>query len=226
MRTLIVAATSVEIAPLIAQLRYSAERGPRVKAYTHAGHDVDVLVAGVGMVATAAWTCRILAQTSYDLVLNIGVCGSFDAAVRPATVVHVVSDCIAELGAEDDGGFLTAQELGLLADDDVPFTGGRLVNPAPPRNATLNALPAVAGITVNTVHGNERSIADVTRRFRPQVESMEGAGFMYACLIHGVVFAQIRAVSNVIETRNRAAWKITEAIASLTSTTSNVLDHA
>jgi len=226
MRILTVAATSVEVAPLIAQLRYSAERGPSVKAYAHPGHDVDVLVTGIGMVATAAWTCKILTQGSYDLVLNIGVCGSFDAAVRPATVVHVVSDCIAELGAEDGDRFLTAQELGLLADDDFPFAAGRLVNSAPPQNATLNALPAVAGITVNTVHGSERSIADVTRRFRPEVESMEGAGFMYACLIHGVVFAQIRAVSNVVEKRNREAWKITEAIASLTDTALKVLDHA
>ena len=32
---------------------------------------------------------------------------------------------------------------------------------------------------------------------------MEGAGFMYACLIHGLPFAQVRAVSNIVETRNR-----------------------
>ena len=32
---------------------------------------------------------------------------------------------------------------------------------------------------------------------------MEGAAFMYACLIHGVPFAQVRAVSNIVERRNR-----------------------
>ena len=56
------------------------------------------------------------------------------------------------------------------------------------------------------------SIARVVELFRPQVESMEGAAFMYACLIHQVPFAQIRAVSNVVEKRNRAAWKMAEAI--------------
>ena len=35
---------------------------------------------------------------------------------------------------------------------------------------------------------------------------------MYACLIHGVPFAQVRAVSNVVERRNRDAWKLAEAI--------------
>ena len=33
---------------------------------------------------------------------------------------------------------------------------------------------------------------------------MEGAAFMYVCLMHQVPFAQIRAVSNVVERRNRA----------------------
>ena len=37
-------------------------------------------------------------------------------------------------------------------------------------------------------------------RCRPQVESMEGAAFMHACLIHEISFAQVRAVSNVVET--------------------------
>ena len=44
---------------------------------------------------------------------------------------------------------------------------------------------------------------------------MEGAAFMYACLMHDVPFAQIRAVSNVVERRNREAWKIREAIDAL-----------
>jgi futalosine hydrolase len=81
----------------------------------------------------------------------------------------------------------------------------------------------VDGITVSTVHGREPSIAGVTERFAPQVESMEGAAFMYACLVHGQQFAQIRAVSNVVERRNRAAWKLSEAIESLGRTTLQIL---
>ena len=52
-------------------------------------------------------------------------------------------------------------------------------------------------------------------RFEPQIESMEGAGFMFACLIHTMPFAQVRAVSNMVERRNRAAWKMGEAVDSL-----------
>jgi futalosine hydrolase len=175
------------------------------------------------MVATAAWCSRALAETRYDLGLNVGLCGSFDRALAVGSVVHVVSDRIAELGAEDDEVFVSIDELG-VPDDSVDVVNGsgggvfsraELVNTAPPKSAELNRLPAVKGITVNTVHGNQQSIAGVARRFHPQVESMEGAAFMYACMIHGLAFAQVRAVSNVVEKRNRAAWRVADAVENL-----------
>ena len=187
-----------------------------MKSYTHGPHDVDVLISGIGMVATAVWCSRTLALAAYNLALNFGVCGSFDPALAPGRVVHVVSDRIAELGAEDGDAFLTMEQLGLAAD-------GECINPSPPANVGLNGLPPVRGITVNTVHGNDRSIAEMTRLFAPQVESMEGAAFMYACITSGVAFAQVRAVSNVVERRNRQAWKIGEAIDTLGRTGLSIL---
>jgi futalosine hydrolase len=224
MRILVVAATDIEIAPVLTRLRQVSDLGPRVKAYAFGDHDVDVLTTGVGMVATAAWCSHQLALTPYDLGLNFGVCGSFDRALAPGEVVHVVSDRIAELGAEDQDTFLTIQQMHLLGDDEFPFAGGQLVNRTPPSNSTLKSLPAAAGITVNTVHGRQRSIADVVQRFKPQVESMEGAAFMYSCLILGVAFAQVRSVSNAVEPRNRDTWKISEAIGNLGRTALSILN--
>ena len=209
MRILIVSATAAEVDPAV------KETGPH--------HDIDLLVTGVGMVATAARCAQALARERYDLALNLGVCGSFDRALPPGTVVHVVTDRIAELGAQDDERFLTIHDLQLLDEDEPPFRGGRLVNDAPPVNAALSALPAVHAVTVNTVHGEEHSIDAVVRRFQPQVESMEGAAFMYACLVQGVRFAQVRAVSNIVERRNRGAWKLKEAIDNLGAAAANII---
>jgi futalosine hydrolase len=200
---LIVAATEAEIAALRPAL----------------GGGVDVLVTGVGMVATAARCARALARQRYALVLNVGVCGSFDPALTPGTVVHVVRDRIAELGAEDGGAFLTMTEIGLPGES-------AFVNTAPPDSLALRALRPVEGITVNTVHGDERSIAAVVERFHPQVESMEGAAFMCACIDAGVPFAQVRAVSNVVERRNRAAWRLDEAMVNLSRTAAQILERA
>jgi len=215
MRLLLVAATELELAPLVARLTPVSHSLERWASFRSGSHDVDILATGVGMTATAVWCARVLARQSYDLAVNLGVCGSFRSAHPPGTVVNVVSDCIPELGAEDGDQFLTVHELGLLRPDEPPFRDGRLVNPDASPNRVIVALPAVSGITVNTVHGSEHSIARVVERFHPAVETMEGAAFMYACLVSGVRFAQVRAVSNMVEKRNRAAWKMGEAVAAL-----------
>ena len=203
MRILIVGATPFEVSPLTARLRYVAASGRRSASYTFRSHDVDVLTTGVGMVATAAWCSRAYAAEHYDLALNVGLCGSFDSSIAPVSVVHVTADRIVELGAEDGARFLTIHEMQLLGEDEFPFKSGLLVNAAPPALGPLQELRTVTGITVNTVHGNASTIAAVRERFSPEIETMEGAAFMYASLIAGVPFAQVRAVSNVVERRNR-----------------------
>jgi futalosine hydrolase len=213
-RTLIVAATDVELAPILAGLADGRPRHRRLIEYTSGARRLDALTTGVGIAATAAWCSRTLAETRYDFALNVGLCGSFDPSLEPGTVVHIVSDRFAELGAEDGEQFLTVEDLGLEDRTDARLSG-ELANHAVPANAALRRLPAVRGITVNTVHGAESSIAAVRARFSPQIESMEGAAFMYACLMYDIPFAQVRAVSNVVERRNRSAWRISEAIDAL-----------
>jgi len=218
-RILIVAATDAEVSPILQRMYSTTTDDPCVDTYTHCAHEIDVLITGVGMVATAAWCSRALTQQTYDLALNLGVCGSFDEFIEPGTVVHVTSDRLAELGAEDGEQFLTLNDLDLPGESEF-------VNLDPPSTPEIDAMPAVSGITVNTVHGNERSIAAVSERFMPQVESMEGAAFMSACLMHKVQFAQIRAVSNIVERRNREGWKMAEAIRNLSVSALRIIDQA
>ena len=78
-----------------------------------------------------------------------------------------------------------------------------------------NQLAEVKAITVNTVHGDAESIAQTIDRFKPQIESMEGAAFFFACQQSQVTGIQIRAISNKVERRNRANWEIELAIKNL-----------
>ncbi|MCC7416758.1 MAG: futalosine hydrolase [Acidobacteria bacterium] len=223
-RLLVVAATPGEIAPVVERLGDGIDNG-LLRSYCRHTTQIDVLITGVGMVPTAVWCTRALAKTRYDLCINCGVCGSFDPALAPGTVVRVASDRIAGLGAESGDELLSLAELGLAEAGPHKLSGGGELRAACPANAAIRTLPAVRGITVNAVHGSERSIRLAVERFQPQVESMEGAAFMYACMAHGVELAQIRAVSNVVEPRNRQAWKLPEAIASLGEAALRILDQ-
>lgn len=212
MRLLIVAATRPEIAPLLDHLGPATAVDARLDRHDSPHGLRDVLITGVGMVATAVWVTQALTRHQYDAAYNFGLCGAFEDDCPIGQVVHVVADRPSELGAEDGDRFLPIEDLGLTAPDEFPFVGSWLRNAAPPPGETLRTLPAVRGITVNTVHGRESSIAAVRARHDPQVESMEGAAFMCACLVSGVPFAQVRAVSNRVERRNRAAWDIGLAV--------------
>jgi futalosine hydrolase len=221
MRLLIVAATEPEIEPLLAALLLTGEKDTRLNSYEYQRTKIDVLITGVGMVATAAWTSRVLTASKhdtvsgYDAAINAGICGSFDRTLALGDVVHVQTDCMPELGAEDDEQFIGIHDLKLLREEEFPYRNGRLQGHDAALFGRLLQLKRVSGITVNKVHGNERSIAEMTSRLNPQTESMEGAAFYYACAVAGVPALQVRAVSNYVEKRNRDAWKIGEAVKNL-----------
>lgn len=228
MRILIVSATSAEIAPLLfsREMELQETVHPRLKTYRFGpGTAADVLTTGVGMTATAYWLGRALAEGQYDAAFNFGICGSFDRRIALGEVVHVTSDRFSETGAQDGELFLSLEDMGLQSPGEYPFTDGRIFNQHLPGIMKNSGLRQVSGITVNTVHGDETAIGKIVQRLQPQVESMEGAAFLYACLLSGVRCAQVRAVSNYVEKRNRAAWKIDAAVRNLNDFAFDLLSH-
>ncbi|TND04532.1 MAG: futalosine nucleosidase [Bacteroidetes bacterium] len=217
MKILLVAATAEEIALLLFTrgLTFVETEEKHLKRYHFGSLVADVLVTGVGMTATAFWLGKTLSEGKYDAAFNLGICGSFDRKLGLGEVVHITSDCFPELGAQDDEKFISTQEMGLQRPDEFPFTGGRIINRHLPEIMKSSGLPSVSGITVNTVHGHEASIDAIRERFHPQVESMEGAAFLYSCLLAGVRCAQVRVISNYVEKRNREAWEIEKAVRAL-----------
>ncbi|MFD2598118.1 futalosine hydrolase [Sphingobacterium corticis] len=192
MRILIVAATSGEVQP---SLLFLKEQG------------IDVLITGVGMVETAFALGERLAQTQYDLLLNVGVAGSFSRAIQIGDVLGVSADRLIELGAEDGEQFLPIEEMGLA---ESVFKVGVLTNLPP------TGLPDVKAITVNTVHGNNDSIEMLSKRLDGAVlESMEGAAVLFAAKKKGVSVMQVRAVSNYVERRNTSSWNMPLAVEKL-----------
>jgi futalosine hydrolase len=171
--------------------------------------DVDVLVAGLGMVATAYAMGKTLVEKKYDAAINLGVAGSFNHNINIGDVVNVYQDCFAELGAENGADFIPINQMGLSANNTVDNVGNAL------SNTFIELIPKITGITVNTVHGNDASIAAVYKRFRPYVETMEGAAFLYACKQANLQCLQLRSISNYVELRDKSKWNMPLAIENL-----------
>jgi len=209
MRILVVSATSLEVESL------KSEAGSKSQESRVKNQEIDFLVTGVGMVATAFALGKHLTTHQYDLAINLGIAGSFDRNIATGEVVEIIEDQLSELGAEDDEAFLPIEALGF--GESIFKTDVRL------SSYTDQQLNQVSAITVNTVHGHEPSIKKLSGRIQPQLESMEGAAFFYACTQAGVPCLQIRAVSNYVEKRNRDAWQIGLAIKNLNSFAAELL---
>ena len=210
MNILLVSATYLEIEPLLTHFKFIKQSNQKLRHYEFGNHYIDVLIPGVGMTFTA------LTSKMYDIAINVGLAGTFDDVVKIGEVVNVISDRISELGAEDGEKFLSLIDMDLLEDEDFELQNGEMINTIPIENKYAEALKKVKGITVNTTHGDETSIAKVKNLFHPQVESMEGAAFLYACLLEGISCLQIRAISNKVERRNKDNWDIKLAVKNLT----------
>ncbi|WP_410222012.1 futalosine hydrolase [Pedobacter sp.] len=193
MKLLIVAATRAEIAPFLSHFNLPDQ--PLMETI-----DFDVLITGVGMVATAFALGQHLDKNKYDRVLNVGIAGSFDRNIPLGELVNVSADTFAELGAEDHESFIGIEDLG-FGKSTYQSTGNKNYG-----------LKTVTAITVNKVHGNAHSIAKTQKLFAVQTESMEGAAVFYACSIQNIPCIQIRAISNYVEPRNRSNWEIGLAI--------------
>lgn len=225
MRVLIVSATSLEVEPLVRFFRLREKQASNLQSYRYGDIDIDVLICGVGMVATTYWTGKVLSETDYDFAFNIGLAGSFDKSLPLGQVVNVYSDQFPEMGAESGEFFLSLVDLKLIEENRFPFKNGILLNETRIKSATCNQLKKVSGITVNTVHGHAASIEKLKKAHQPHVESMEGAAFMFVCKMEQVDFIQIRSLSNYVEPRNKDAWNIPLALDQLTKTLLSILNE-
>ena len=215
MKLLIISATSIEIKPLISGLGKGRVLQHHVTRYRYKQYDIDLLITGVGMVPTAVFTSIVLGKYKYDVVFNVGICGSFNRDIPLGTVLNIASDCLPETGAEDGEHFLSLIDLKLLDQDEFPFNGGKLINDSIFDSNLINGLLIATGVTVNTVHGNSLNIDAFLKRQQVDIESMEGAAFMFSCKLHKNRHIQIRSVSNYIEDRDVSKWDIPLAVQNL-----------
>ena len=180
-----------------------------------ANPNIDVLITGAGTASTIYHLQKRIHQIDYDFIIQAGIAGSFEKNFQPGQTVLVKQDAFGDLGMEEKEVFTPLFESGFADKNEFPFKNGWLVN----KNEILASefLPSVKAITVNKVTDSLLQKQQLVNQFDPQIETMEGAAFHYTCLQEGIPFLQVRAISNYVGERNKANWKIKEAIDSLSS---------
>ncbi|MFI2610685.1 futalosine hydrolase [Kitasatospora sp. NPDC018619] len=211
-RLLVVVAVAAEAEAVLRGLPGGSAALPLPGATLHRGAEVpvDVLAAGVGPAAAAAAASAALAAHPYALAVSAGIGGGF--APHAPVGATVLADAIvaADLGAETPEGFADVAELGFGTVRHLP----------PPAAVALlgPALGAVVGpvLTVSTVTGSAGRAAELAARHPgAAAEAMEGFGVAEAAARYGVPALELRTVSNPVGPRDRAAWRIGEALAAL-----------
>jgi futalosine hydrolase len=216
-RLLVVTAVAAERDAVAAGLPRDA-RSPDGAELTAAALTAEVLAAGVGPAAAAAataaeLTAAALGGTPYDLVVSAGIGGGFAPLAAPGTAVIASRIVAADLGATTADGFADVGRLGFGTAEHLP----------PPDTARAAALAAGAllapVLTVSTVTGTAARAAELADRHPGAgAEAMEGFGVAEAAVRAGLPVLEVRTVSNAVGPRNRAAWRVPEALRALTAT--------
>jgi futalosine hydrolase len=185
---------------------------------------ITPLVAGVGSITTA-WEIQkwISVNDKPDIAINSGIAGSYNPEIKIGDVVMPLTDCFADAGIEDGNDFLTLTEAGLTNDSDFPFIRGLLHADDRYSERVEKLIKPVRAITVNTATGSLITRDKLVKKFNPDIETMEGATFFYICSREKIPFLALRAISNIVEIRNRNNWDIPLALKNLSEKLNEVI---
>lgn len=214
MKILITAATAKEIESLAEYFR-AVKVNDRLLRAEQAGFSLDFLITGVGQLATCSRLTQQLYIDAYGIAFQVGIAGSYRPEIPIGSVVNIIQEEQVDFGLRSKKSMFSVTELNLLAKDEAPYENNILINP----NNWIKgceALPMVKGATVNTLLQDAVDIELIQSKFLPDVESMEGASFFYVMKEAGILFYEIRAVSNMVGERDKEKWNVPLALINLT----------
>lgn len=173
------------------------------------GIHVNWHVHGIGCMIAGIQLSSIL-QNKPDILIQCGLAGAYSEKLQIGESVIVKSECMGDLGAEDHEILLNLFDLGLQGLDEFPFVGGILPN----AHTSLfpSHIPLVHGLTVNLTAGNKTTIQKRDEKYKPDIETMEGAALHYIGLLNDIPFIQLRTISNRVQPRDKSQWDIPLAL--------------
>ena len=171
----------------------------------------DVIVGGVGPAASAAATSAALAARQRTTSCSARASAAASRRWASATSPSRRRSSFADLGAETAGRLRPGVRARLRRRPLRRRTrSSRSSWPTAPADTSAPSSPWPPS------PGRPPRADALVDRFPDAVaEGMEGAGVAAAAALHGVPFAEIRAISNAVGPRDRDAWRIPDALAAL-----------
>ena len=202
------------------------------------GCTLDLLVCGVGPVASALALGRFLGRETYRSglprgILNLGLAGSYDSeAAPPGSLVLATEEVYPEYGVRlhpEHGqeapplplGFPQAEIEGRKVFDRLPLAPESALG-----NMGLNwhtGWRQGASVTVAGVSGTPERARRLAALCGGATENMEGFSLALGAAMAGIPFVELRAVSNAAGLRPPRGWDMPAALAALGRGTRDLL---
>jgi futalosine hydrolase len=207
----IVAATKLELKPLLDKFQPTQSDFGGLFV---ANENLHFLITGMGMMNTAAHLALYASKFERDFYIDAGICGAFNRNLKIGDVVQISSETYGDFGVENDEEFQDFFDLGFIDKKEDAFQYGLCEPILIDFHAKIN-LPKASSITVNKVHGNEKTIQIITEKYKADTENMEGLAFYYVLKLIQKPGIEIRSISNYVERRNKDNWNIKDAVENL-----------
>jgi futalosine hydrolase len=207
------------------------------------GRPCRVVATGMAAVNTAHVLTREIERHGRPaLVIQAGIGGAFVQGGLPVGAVALATEEVyGDVGVITPGGWLSAEGIGIPLVPGGAARGAESSAGSAARPPRFNHFPLDAALveraaqacgaqtgrflTLSQVTGT-RALADhLYARFGAICESMEGAAAAHVCTLYDLPFLEVRGISNLVEDRDRAKWRIPQAARAAQEAVLQVVEH-
>lgn len=172
-----------------------------------------IALCGFGPVAAASRTTQLLLQSPADHVFLAGIAGGLDREFAPGSAMSFSEVAMYGIGAGVADTFRTAGDLGWSHWKQTTESGGEFRIGDQITLFDENRHEERQLLTVCSAAATQKDVHDRRLTFPKAVaEDMEGFSVAFACAMAGCRLSIIRGISNVAGDRDKAHWRIADAL--------------
>lgn len=183
---------------------------------------IHICPTGIGLMQSSVNLVLYRQAYTPDFILQIGIGGCFNSNEKLGSVWAIDKEYVGDSGVMEGNTWKDLFDLKFPEANHIAYTRKALLN----KKIKLlkpTTLPTTTAVTVNQISTNELHIKQMIKKYKPTIESMEGAALHYVGNLFNIYYLQLRAASNYIGERDKTKWKMELAIKNLHKETWNYL---